>query len=310
MWSEIGCLVACGTVHTWLIIKLSPSENGALWLTLNHQGKMMHLYFSYFVFVYLDQHQAVKVSPGGSLPSPLAPWCRIRQHCMMPYTAPPYDAVYGTACWRHIQCSTLEPHMVQHFGAIYGAVCWCRIRHSTLEPYTVQHFGAVYGAALWSRIWCSTLEQYTLQHFGAIYAAAHGAIYGTALWSRIRCSTSEPYTAQHFGATYGAALWSHIRCSTLEPYTVQHFGARGQGREPGSEGARQGARGWGREQGMRQGARGWGRERGGGEGNETHVILGFRVTTCDRKKFDDIIDWLGVPTTGERGGKWGGKAGS
>ena len=31
-------------------------------------------------------------------------------------------------------------------------------------------------------------------------------------------------------------------------------------------------------------------EQGGNEGSETYVILGFRVaTTCDGKKFDNII---------------------
>ena len=61
-----------------------------------------------------------------------------------------------------------------------------------------------------------------------------------------------------------------------------------------------------------QGARGRGRERGGeggsegGRGGEAHVILGFRVpTTCDGKKFDDIIEWLGVPTTGSEGVRQG-----
>ena len=73
--------------------------------------------------------------------------------------------------------------------------------------------------------------------------------------------------AQDSGAIYGAALWSEE---------------------------------------ARQGVRGQGRERGGKAGSETHVILGFRVpTTCDRKKFDDIIEWLGVRTTGEQGGKTG-----
>ena len=49
---------------------------------------------------------------------------------------------------------------------------------------------------------------------------------------------------------------------------------------------------------MRQGAR-------VGEGSERHVILGFRVpTTCDGKKFDDIIEWLGVPTTCKKNHHW------
>ena len=55
---------------------------------------------------------------------------------------------------------------------------------------------------------------------------------------------------------------------------------------------------------MRQGARG---EAGseGARGSERHVILGFRVpTTCDRKKFDDIIEWLGVPTTCKKNHHW------
>ena len=56
-------------------------------------------------------------------------------------------------------------------------------------------------------------------------------------------------------------------------------------------GKMRGEKGWGAKQGAKEG-------RNRGKMAQSEIILGFRVpTTCDGKKFDDIIECLGVPTT-------------
>ena len=93
-----------------------------------------------------EKYQAVKVSPGGSLPSPLAPRRRIRCCTVVPYTAPYSGAIYGASYSGAVQC------------AIYGAAQWrrtvCHIRCSTVAPYS----GAIYGTiqcAIYGAVQCT-----------------------------------------------------------------------------------------------------------------------------------------------------------
>ena len=74
-------------------------------------------------------------------------------------------------------------------------------------------------------------------------------------------------------------------------------GVKGREGSEGGKGEQRGAKGGEGSEGSEGGRRG-AKGAKGSEGGEGISTLGFRVpTTCDGKKFDNIIECLGVPTT-------------
>ena len=127
-----------------------------------------------------------------------------------------------------------------------------------LVPYKVVHTGTV---------------QKVVPYKVALYKKWHhtksGAIQKVVPYKRWCHTKVAPYKS-------GTIQGDTVQSGTIQKVVPTTCGE--QGGKTGSEGARQGVR--------------------GSEGSKGHVILGFRVpTTCDGKKFNNIIECLGVPTT-------------